>query len=82
MAALREEEMKAILKDKLFVGKKIRVEKWNSLDGKNRGDTREIRKGEIVALYPHIFTVRFNNILESFRYSQIFTTGGERVILS
>lgn len=77
-----EEEMKEILADKLYVGKKVRVERWNSVDGKNRGDTREVRRGEVVGLYPHIFTVRFGNFLESFRYSQVFTTGGERVVLS
>lgn len=82
MAALREEEMKEILADKLYVGKKVRYERWTTDARKEGNFEREAKKGVVVGLYPHIFTVRFGNIMESFRYSQIFEKGGERVILS
>ena len=81
--ALREEEMKKILADKLYVGKKVRVEKWTTEATKSReAYQRESRKGIVEGVYKHIFTVRFGDRLEAFRYCQIFEKGGERVILS
>lgn len=81
--ARTEAEMKEILKDKLFVGKTVRIERWTTKSEKaGVYKYRESKKGEVVALYPHIFTVRIGRILENFRYSQVFEKGGERVILS
>ena len=78
-----EEEMKAILADKLYVGKKIRFEKWTTTHNKSgEAYERESRRGTVEGLYKHIFTVRFGQRLEAFRYSQIFEKDGERVILS
>lgn len=78
--ARTEDEMKEILKDRLYPGKAVKVENWAMLkDGTFRYKSN--RKGVIAGLYPHIFTVRFGDFLESFRYSQFFEKGNERVKL-
>ncbi len=80
--ARTEEEMKEILKDKLWVGKAVKVERWAAQSEKSGSyKFRSSRKGVVVALYPHIFTVRIGNILENFRYSQCFEKNHERVKL-
>ena len=80
--ARTEAEMKEILADKLYVGRKVRVEKYHSLDERDRGDTKETKRGRVEGLYPHIFTVRFGDRLEAFQYSQVFIKDRGRVILS
>jgi len=80
--ARTEEEMKAILADKLYVGKKVRVERLNSI-GKGNGPVEDVTlRGRVEGLYPHIFTVRFGERLEAFQYSQVFIREKGRVILS
>lgn len=80
--ARTEAEMKEILADKLYVGKKVRIERFTSLDERDRGNTKETKRGRVEGLYPHIFTVRFGDRLEAFRYSQVFIREKGRVILS
>ena len=81
--AQTEEEMKAILADNMWVGKKGRFEKWSLAQDENGGAKhREIRRGFVTGLYPHIFTVEFKGRTEAFRYSEVFQTVGERVVLS
>lgn len=81
--ARTEEEMKAILADKMWVGQKVRFEKWSLAQDENGGAKhREIRRGFVTGLYPHIFTVEFKGRTEAFRYSEVFQTVGERVVLS
>ena len=82
MAARTEAEMKEILKDRIWIGKSVKVERWATKNAASGGYIfRGSRKGVVVALYPHIFTVRFGNILECFRYTQFFVKDGERVKL-
>lgn len=82
MAARTEEHMRWLLKDRLLPGKTVKVERWATQSAKAGGYIfRGSRKGVVVALYPHIFTVRFGNILESFRYTQFFVKDTERVKL-
>ena len=81
--ARTEEQMKWLLKDKLYIGKTVKVERWATRNAQS-GAYKFIksRKGEVIALYRYIFMVRFGNNRECFRYSQIFEKGVERVILS
>lgn len=82
MAARTETEMKELLKDRIWIGKSVKVERWATQSAKAGSYIfRGSRKGVVVALYPHIFTVRFGNILECFRYTQFFVKDGERVKL-
>ena len=82
MAARTEEQMKWLLKDRLLPGKTVKVEKWATKSAAfGCYIFRGSRKGVVVALYPHIFTVRFGNILECFRYTQFFVKDTERVKL-
>ena len=78
--ALREEEMKVILKDRLYPGKAVKIEN-HAISKEGKFVFRSSRKGVVEGLYPHIFTVRIGKFLESFRYSQCFEKGYERVKL-
>lgn len=79
-----EAQMKEILKEKMWVGQKVRLEKWSLKESEDGGAKyREIRRGFVTGLYPHIFTVEFKgNLTEAFQYSEVFNTTRERVILS
>ena len=79
--ARTEAEMKEILKDRIWIGKSVKVERYNRGKGLDDYNFAGSRKGKIVALYPHIFTVQFGNVLENFRYAQFFVKDGERVKL-
>ncbi len=81
--ARTEAEMKEILADKLYIGKKVRIERFNTPTGKSNvlGEPVTLR-GRVEGLYPHIFTVRFGKRLEAFQYSQVFIRERGRVILS
>lgn len=58
--ARTEAEMKEILADKLYVGKKVRVERFNTPIGKGNGNVESVTmRGRVEGLYPHVFTVRF-----------------------
>ena len=70
--------MKRELEDKLYPGKTVRIEYW-SLYKDGTYKFRTSKTGVVFALYPHIFMVRVGNFLESFRYSQCFERGYERV---
>ena len=58
------------------LGEKVIVETQavNKEKSQNSKEKR-IRKGTLVALYPHIFAVDFGRYVECFRYNQLF--GGE-----
>lgn len=80
--ARTEAEMKEILADKLYIGKKVRVERLNTI-GKGNGAVEAVTlRGRVEGLYPHVFTVRFGERLEAFQYSQVFIKERGRVILS
>ena len=72
--------MKQELEGKLYIGKAVKVERY-AIRKDYSYEYRGTRKGIVVALYPHIFTVRFGGYLESFRYSQCFEKNNERVRL-
>lgn len=61
-------------------GKKVKIEQWVW-----KGDTtipskeKQIRKGEVIALYPFHFTVKVNNHVECFRYNELFGNEEMRV---
>lgn len=77
---MREEEIKAKLGGVLHIGKTVRIEYWAILkDGTYI--FRRHRNGEVTGLYPHIFTARVGKHLESFRYTQFYEKGSERVKL-
>ena len=81
--ARTEAEMKEILADKLYIGKKVRVERFNTPIGKGNGNVESVTmRGRVEGLYPHVFTVRFGERLEAFQYSQVFIKERGRVILS
>lgn len=73
--------MKQELEGKLYIGKTVKVERWATQSAGYSYTFKGSRKGVVVALYPHIFTVRFGGYLESFRYSQCFEKNNERVRL-
>lgn len=78
--AYTEESVKHVLRDRLYPGKVVEIEEYSI--GKHLDYIRiGTRRGVVEQLYPHIFTVRIGNHLESFRYVQCFETGKERVRL-
>ena len=81
--ARTEAEMKEILADKLYIGKKVRGERFNTPLGKGNGPVEAVTlRGRVEGLYPHVFTARFGERLEAFQYSQVFIKERGRVILS
>lgn len=78
--ASTEEEIKEMLKGKLYPGQAVKVESWASRSMSSYV-YKGCRRGIVAALYPHIFTVRIGRYLESFRYSQCIEQNQERVTL-
>lgn len=78
MAIKTEELRKAAETLGLKVGKTVTVERWSQQKNGSYICRRKDR-GEVVGMYPYIFTVKIGNRSESFRYSQLFEAGGERV---
>ena len=61
-------------------GKKVKIEQWvwkgnTTIPSKEK----QIRKGEVIALYPFHFTVKVNNHVECFRYNELFGNEEMRV---
>lgn len=75
-----EEDAKKALQDRLYPGKAVKIEN-HAITKEGKFVFRSSRKGVVEWLYPHIFTVRIWKFLESFRYSQCFEKGYERVKL-
>lgn len=76
-----EERMKEVLKGRLLPGKKVKIE-WYVKRDSGRAKCVQRKSGYVIALYPHIFTVKMENNIESFRYSQLFEKGAEIVRLA
>lgn len=75
-----EKGVKDMMKNKLHPGMVVKIEYFS----KQKDGTfvcRRRQKGVVEGMYPHIFTVRIGKFLESFRYSQCFEQGHERVRL-
>lgn len=77
---LSEQRMKQHLEGRLYPGKRVKVETYSILkDGTYEIRTR--KEGVVVALHPHIFTVKIDGFVTAFRYAQCFTQDDERVKL-
>lgn len=75
-----QEDFKAVLEGKLYVGKKIKKIVFSRED--STGPVRKDKKtGTVTGLYPFVFTVDFGKYTESFRYGQLFEEGNEVVKL-
>lgn len=64
----------------VYVGAEVVILRY----GLNRNGKEKIKgkqKGKIIGLYPNIFTVLVGEHKESFRYSQLYEEGSERVRL-
>lgn len=79
---LTEEKMKRALDGRLLPGKKVYIDSYEITGTVKRKRKKTSRVGYVVALYPHIFTVRVGDCIESFRYCQLFETSYERVRLA
>ena len=73
-----EEMLRKMAEIKLRPGKKVKIEQWVWKGGTTiPSKEKQIRKGEVIALYPFHFTVKVNNHVECFRYNELF--GNEEV---
>lgn len=73
------ETLRKAAETKLIPGKKVRIETLVKAKDYTLVPSKEkqIRKGEVISLYPFHFTVKVNNYVECFRYNELF--GNEEV---
>lgn len=73
------EMLRKMAEIKLRPGKKVKIETWVKAKDYTMIPSKEkqIRKGEVIALYPFHFTVKVNNYVECFRYNELL--GDEEV---
>lgn len=73
------EMLRKAAETKLRHGKKVKIETWVKSKDYTLIPSKEkqIRKGEVISLYPFHFTVKVNNHVECFRYNELF--GNEEV---
>ena len=72
------ETLRKMAEIKLRPGKKVKIETWVWKGGTTiPSKEKQIRKGEVISLYPFHFTVKVNNHVECFRYNELF--GNEEV---
>lgn len=79
VGGMTTEEVRDAVKDRLFIGKKVKV--IRRVFAGNKKAAVEKETGAVIGMYPYIFTVDFGRHKESFRYSQFYENGTEVVRL-